>query len=274
MAIDLAVELIQATVQLEASYGDGTRNVGTGFLVEAPGPDGRPRVVLITAEHVLSRMPGQVMTIGYRATNTDGSWKYQPQSVEIRKGSSPLWVTSAGHDVAAIEVTPTAASAREAVPAAWLADDAAFNAGGIGPGAEMMALGYPLGMSANAAGFAILRSGKVASYPVAPSKEFPTFLLDFSVFPGNSGGPVFIKTGQGDNSHLLITGLMTQQLETADQPLGIGVVTQADYIRQAIHELDRPASVRHVAQTVDTPTRYAAQPQAFSATSAAAQVSK
>src|SRR3954465_6289903 len=105
MAIDLAVELIQATVQLEASYGDGTRNVGTGFLVEAPGPDGRPRVVLITAEHVLSRMPGQVMTIGYRASNTDGSWKYQPQTVEIRKGSSALWVTSAGHDVAAIEVT-------------------------------------------------------------------------------------------------------------------------------------------------------------------------
>ncbi len=274
MAIDLAVELIQATVQLEASYGDGTRNVGTGFLVEAPGPNGRPRVVLITAEHVLSRMPGQVMTIGYRATNTDGTWKYQPQTVEIRKGSTSLWVTSAGHDVAAIEVVPTEASGREAVPAAWLADDAAFSANGIGPGDEMMALGYPLGMAANPAGFAILRSGKVASYPIAPSRQFPTFLLDFSVFPGNSGGPVFVKTGQGDASHLLITGVMTQQLETGDQSLGIGVVTQADFIRQAIGELDKPGSVRHVAQTLEGPGRYPSQSPVFSAASAAAQVSK
>ncbi len=95
MAIDLAVELIQATVQLEAPYGDGARNVGTGFLVEAPGPDGRPRVVLVTAEHVLMLMPGQIMTIGYRAVNIDGAWKFQPQSVEIRNGATALWVTAA-----------------------------------------------------------------------------------------------------------------------------------------------------------------------------------
>jgi S1-C subfamily serine protease len=271
MAIDLAVELIQATVQLEASYGDGTRNVGTGFLVEAPGPDGTPRVVLITAEHVLSRMPGQQMTIGYRATATDGTWKYQPQSVEIRKGSTALWVTAPGRDVAAIEVTPPAGS-RETIPVAWLSDEAAFTARGIGPGDEMMALGYPMGMAANTAGFAILRSGKVASYPIAPSKQFPTFLLDFTVFPGNSGGPVFVRTGEGDTRHVMVTGLMTQQLETGDQSLAIGVVTQSDYIKQAIRELDKPSSVRHVARPIDGPTRYTVQP--FSAASAAAQVSK
>ena len=56
----------------------------------------------------------------------------------------------------------------------------------------MMALGFPRGLAANAAGFPILRSGRVASYPIAPAKIFPTFLLDFSVFPGNSGGPVFM----------------------------------------------------------------------------------
>ena len=35
MAWDLAVELIHATVQLEQPLGDGTRTVGTGFLIEA-----------------------------------------------------------------------------------------------------------------------------------------------------------------------------------------------------------------------------------------------
>jgi len=51
--MDLAVELINATVQLEQPLGDGTRTVGTGFLISAPTPDGKPRTILITANHVL-----------------------------------------------------------------------------------------------------------------------------------------------------------------------------------------------------------------------------
>src|SRR5436190_850991 len=66
MVMDLAVELIQATVQLEQPLGDGTRTVGTGFLISAPGPDGQPRTVLITANHVFQKMPGGTAKIGYR----------------------------------------------------------------------------------------------------------------------------------------------------------------------------------------------------------------
>jgi hypothetical protein len=54
MVWDLSTELIHATVQLEQPLGDGTRTVGTGFLIEAPSPDGKPRTVLITANHVLA----------------------------------------------------------------------------------------------------------------------------------------------------------------------------------------------------------------------------
>ena len=35
MVWDLSVELIHATVQLEQALGDGTRTVGTGFLIQA-----------------------------------------------------------------------------------------------------------------------------------------------------------------------------------------------------------------------------------------------
>ena len=56
--MDLAVEIIHATVQLEQALGDGTRTVGTGFLISAPGEDGPPRTVLITANHVFQKMPG------------------------------------------------------------------------------------------------------------------------------------------------------------------------------------------------------------------------
>ena len=82
----------------------------------------------------------------------------------------------------------------------------------------MMALGFPRGLAANQAGFPILRSGRVASFPVAPAKSFPTVLLDFTVFPGNSGGPVFMsqaarrRVGATENGQdvQFIAGLLTQ----------------------------------------------------------------
>src|ERR1019366_8549499 len=81
--------------------------------------------------------------------------------------------------------------AKSAIPLDWLAGGDTFAKYNIGPGDEMMVLGYPQGLSANTAGFPILRSGRVAS-PVETGDVSPTFLLDFRVFPGNSGGPVFM----------------------------------------------------------------------------------
>ena len=78
------VELMHATVQLEQPLGNGTRTVGTGFLISEIAPDGSPRTVLVTANHVFQDMPGQVARIGYRVENADGSWSYTPQPLRIR----------------------------------------------------------------------------------------------------------------------------------------------------------------------------------------------
>ncbi|MBA3811226.1 MAG: serine protease, partial [Caulobacteraceae bacterium] len=188
MALDMSVDLMSATVQLEQPLGDGTRTVGAGFLILDPTPDGKPRVVLVTANHLLKRMPGDKATIGYRVQQADGSWRYAPQPLAIRDGGRELWTHHGARDVAAITVTAPPAFARVAIPLGWLAGDATFDQYRLGPGDEMMALGFPEGLSANGAGFPILRSGRVASYPLGPSTAFPTFLLDFRVFPGNSGG--------------------------------------------------------------------------------------
>ena len=93
--------------------------------------------------------------------------------------------------MAAIVVEAPDAFAKAAIPLAWLAGDDTFARFGVGQGDEMMVLGYPQGLSANPAGFPILRSGRVAS-PIERAAVSPTFLLDFRVFPGNSGGPVYI----------------------------------------------------------------------------------
>ena len=244
--MDMSVDLIGATVELEQPLGSGLRTVGTGFLVSDPGPDGTPRVVLVTANHVFEKMKGDKATIGFRVEQPDGSWRYAPQKIAIRQGGKELWAHHAVRDVAAIRIVAPAAFAKAAIPLAWLAGDDAMTRYALEPGDEMMTLGFPQGLSANSAGFPILRAGKVASYPLGPSTAFPTFLLDFHVFPGNSGGPVFLEAhmtaqpgAERPPTHL-IAGMLTQEVEVGAENLGIGIVTQARFVRETLTMLDAP----------------------------------
>jgi S1-C subfamily serine protease len=241
----VTVDLIAATVELEQPLGADTRTVGTGFLVSDPTPDGRPRVVLITADHVFERMKGDQATVGYRLQGKDGSWTFAPQQITIRAAGRPLWLRHPVRDVAAIRITAPPAFAQAAIPIAWLGGDDALDRARLAPGEELMTLGFPQGLSANAAGFPILRAGRVASYPLGPSRAFPTFLLDFRVYPGNSGGPVYVQASPGGEGEPVIAGLLTQQVEVDQENLGIGIVTQAQFIRDTLAMLDaRPASSR------------------------------
>ena len=245
MPVDLPATLTQATVQIEQAQPDGSHIIGTGFLINDPTPDGRPRTVLVTANHVLERMREDEAHIGYRLQGKDGAWSYDPEPVAIRRGKTELWTHHATRDVAAIVVMAPAAFAKAAIPLAWLAGDDTFAQFGVGQGDEMMVLGYPQGLSANAAGFPILRSGRVAS-PIERAALSPTFLLDFRVFPGNSGGPVFIANtdrrrpgGAEAQDVQFVAGILTQQVELNDQRLEIGIVTEASFVRETIGQLDR-----------------------------------
>jgi S1-C subfamily serine protease len=242
---DLTVGLINATVQLDQAQGDGTRTVGTGFLIQAPRPDGTSRVVLVTAAHVFDRMPAEEARIGWRIAQDNGDWKFDPQPLRIRdRDSAPLWYQVEGRDVAVMEIVAPEAFARAAIPLAWLADTDSFEAWQVGPGDELLSLGFPRGLSANRAGFPILRVGRVASWPLSPVAAFPTFLLDFTVFPGNSGGPVFWtptarrRPGAVEPTHPFIAGLLTQEVKIKDEQLDIGIVTHSRFIRDAITLLD------------------------------------
>jgi S1-C subfamily serine protease len=274
MVMDLSAQMMQATVQLEQPLGDGTRTVGTGFLISETTPDGKAHVILVTANHVFDKMPKANARIGYRFANADGSWSYSPQSLKIRDGQGhPLWTHHPSRDVAAIAISAPEAFAKAAIPETYLAADDTFSKYQVGAGDQMMTLGFPRGLAANAAGFPILRAGRVASYPIAPAKIFPTFLLDFSVFPGNSGGPVFMSgparhTASGDNGQSaqdveFIAGLLTQQVELNSERLDIGIVTNARFIRETISLIKDPAApVTEVAETPITGAKAASAEEA------------
>jgi S1-C subfamily serine protease len=94
-----------------------------------------------------------------------------------------------------------------------LIDDQKLSEFEIHPGDELNVLGYPLGFG-NVGDFPVLRSGKIASYPLVPTSENPFFLPDFRVFQGNSGGPVYfvqsnrVYGGIGpDRNHSICDGL-------------------------------------------------------------------
>ncbi len=243
---DLTVGVINATVQLDQAIDGGQRKVGTGFLISAPSPDGAPRVLLVTARHVLDVMPGRQARIGWRTAEADGVWKFTPETLTIRDGEGePIWTSHPERDVAVMQISAPPAFAQAAIPAGWLADAGAFDRWRMGPGDELLALGYPHGLSANRAGFPILRLGRISSWPLTPIRHFPTFLLDFVVAQGNSGGPVFWTPaarrvpGAPVPDHPFIAGVLVQEVQSGGQGIDLGVVVHADYVRETIALLDQ-----------------------------------
>lgn len=249
-AWDLTLGLISATVQVDQNNGDGTRRVGTAFLINAPRPDGSPRTVLVTAHHVLDGMGNRNARVGWRSEMPGGSWRFAPEPLPIRDAAGDrLWTKHPERDIAVMEISAPPAFARAAIPLDWLASGNDLDRWQIGPGDELLTLGFPRGYSSNTAGFPILRTGRIASWPLTPIESFPVFLLDFPVFPGNSGGPVFWTPaarklpGSVQPDHPFIAGVLTSEVRPSDEPLGIGVIAHAAYVREVIALLDAAPAV-------------------------------
>ena len=233
MDADLTVALIKATVQIDQPISDAKRMVGTGFLVSVPASNGQPpQVVLVTAAHVFEKMPAPEVRIGWRVQGAKGNWLYVPSNIAIRSKDGPVWYQHPDQDIAIIPIKVPDAAKDQVIPESALADDNTFTAQHVDTGDEMMTLGYPHGLSANVAGFPILRAGRLASYPDAPTSAYPTFLIDLTAVPGNSGGPVFMA-GAG-KSPGFVAGVLIKQVEDDNQRLELGVVTDAVFVRQTI----------------------------------------
>ena len=107
MPVDLTTAMIGATVEVDQPLDNGVDEMATAFLVQAPGPDGAPRVVLVTAGHVFDDMPGPVARIGLRYANGDGTFRFARTAMPIRDQGKPLWRRHPQLDVAAMVVQAT-----------------------------------------------------------------------------------------------------------------------------------------------------------------------
>lgn len=168
----------------------------------------------------------------------------------IRRNGQPLWKRNPDVDVAVMYIRLSVPIFDKAPTIDLLATDEMLQKYQITPGVELKCLGYPLGDESNTAGFPILRTGDIASYPLLPSAQSKTFLFDFRVFKGNSGGPVYFSQPQfrggvrfGGRAQFIM-GLVIDE-RVLSEPYGqyqlsLGVVVHASLISQTINLLPAP----------------------------------
>lgn len=248
MPFDFTTAMIQATVPVASAPG-GPALTGAGILVSDPAPDGAPRVVLVTARHVLANITGGQVFLGLHLKNPDGTWRLEWRAEPSTAEGQPLWTQHPTYDVAVLPVSAPPEAAQAAVPASWFADADTLAREDVQAGDPVEVLGYPAGYAADNRGFPILRLGHLASYPLTPTTE-GTFLVDFPVVSGNSGGPVFTSRRIGKRPALVgaegpqpdefIAGIVVQQIVPGGQPISLGLAVHALYVRQTLQLLDRP----------------------------------
>jgi len=253
---DLNTMLMESTFKIggPSKTQAGAVGIGTGFVLGklmSPGSE-RAWYVLVTAGHVIDDIQGDYLTIKFRAKQADGSYRVVSAAMPLRSGGKELYKKHESADVVALYIRPPAGT--EGFPLlaadAFLIKESEIVKYGIHPGDDLMALGYPLGAAANQWEFPILRSGKIASYPLAPISLIKTFLFDFHVYDGNSGGPVYFVL---PNSRFApakaiplggfvsrIVGLVSQQVRSTlvgQARLELAVIVPADLIRETMDGL-------------------------------------
>lgn len=256
---DLSTLLMKATFKIS-----GGKSQGTCFIIGRPIPDepNRARYVLVTANHVLGNIAAETAILSLRKKVKDDYIK-ELWKIRIRDKKKLLWVKHPDADVAVMYVNLPKEVEVVLLPMSFLVTDAKLKEIEVRPADRLLALGYPLGQEANSAGFPILRSGIIASYPILPTKKTKTMLFDFEVFQGNSGGPVFMiekNRAYGDGIHIGVTqfivGLVSQERSMTIEyqtpfeqkmekhPLKLGVIIHASLIKEAIDMLPEPKTVQ------------------------------
>lgn len=263
--IELNTVMMKSTFLIEGPAGPGTTTLGTVFIIGLPVPNLTPpqgKLVMVTAAHVLDEIQGDFAILHLRrlVDETTNSWVQAPFRLQIRANGNPLWKKNPQADVAVMYIEIPNVTPIIPITPAMFVDDSKIVEYDVNPGDELRCLGYPLGLASNDAGFPVLRSGFIASFPLTPTKQTKTFLFDFRVFKGNSGGPVYfvernrpLMTGLGRyQSYHFIMGLVTEEKlatqtvigpysqEVRQTQLGLAIVVHASLILETIQMLPQP----------------------------------
>jgi len=190
----VAIEQVEPAKDTDQRF----RAVGSGVLVgrlvdeEAVGDD-RFSIYLVTNRHVIEGQSSLHAKFNVGARAPANRFELRVRDPE----GNDLWFGSEEFDVAVTHLsTPELRRAEVRIAPVpeekWLDLDALRELD-AGPGDEVFVVGFPLGIAGNERKHSIVRSGIIARLDPEIVHETGAFLVDCSVFPGNSGGPVFRK---------------------------------------------------------------------------------
>ncbi|MBC8487538.1 MAG: trypsin-like peptidase domain-containing protein [Bacteroidetes bacterium] len=261
--LDLNIVLMKNTYLIS-----GNNSCGTGFIVTKEKKKNNEKkktskrakkdlnYIFITAAHVLDSIIGNEAYI-YLRTYDNGIYKTFPFPLLIRNKRTNYYKKHPTMDVAAMYVTLPKIFDNNyfSLSEGLFINDNDIKTWNIRTGETINCLGFPYCSYDSIGCFPILRSGKIASYPIIPSSVYSTFYFDFEVYPGNSGGPVyFFEDGMKARSrsdqyflmggpHLqFIMGLVSQQRYVVDDTkdtifIKLARVIHSKYILETIEML-------------------------------------
>lgn len=192
----IPAQFLEAVVAIGTSAPNGRRWIGTGFLYSrAAAGKGARHAFLVSARHVLDNKRTIVLRLNSQSDDTSTDFEVP---LFARNGRQ-LWV---GHpdpaiDIGVLEINYALLKKHDRRLYLFRSDEdvaerADLKAAGVAEGHAIFVLGFPMAIVGENRQHAICRSGAVARIQdmLAGGGDF---LIDASVFPGNSGGPVILS---------------------------------------------------------------------------------
>ena len=170
----------------------------SGFLLRLETPytneagETLSRVIAVTNRHVIS----DGKTVYTRFNNTGDDAPRHVLGLPLDDGRQ-VWVCHPTFDVA-VTVLPIVPLQEAGTDLRMITEENILGFDkmielGVAVGDEVFAMGFPMGLAGKEKKYAIVRSGIVARLDEEVVRETLGYLIDSSIFPGNSGGPVVLK---------------------------------------------------------------------------------
>lgn len=191
---------LDAVVSIEAQEGNEYQPIATGFLigfVVDKNPDPKLttyRVFLITNRHVFDGK-NQVW-LRFNKKNNTGSIRF-PVDLIIKGEKKWLAHKDSKVDLAMLTISHQFLNEQNIewifYPEDIIAYQKDFENIGISLGDGVFILGFPMGLSGNQQNYVLVKSGIISRVDKEIIEQTKCFLIDASIFPGNSGGPILLK---------------------------------------------------------------------------------
>ncbi len=215
-----------------------------GYLVK-DDPDERKRmyeVFLITNRHVIenhgtifvrlnpkkSSDPGQIFELPMHDPRGAPNWfMHKDPSMDIA-GARIFWNVLQDRGIE-VEFIPNDVNA---------ADTKKMQEVGVSAGDGVFVIGFPMNLAGQQRNYAIVRPGAIARVTDLIQSAATVFLIDSHVFPGNSGGPVFLEPsivaidGTKSNNRAYLLGIVRAYIPYTD----VAISPQTGHARVTFEE--------------------------------------